>query len=238
MLEVVEDEQQLPRAEPVAELGLVLEPESAGDCRPYEPRLLYRCEQHEHGLLPELGDRKGQPRLPDPTWAHECQQPYIGAAEQCPKLRHLLQPADERCQGGRHRPGLPYAARRSERCVLNEDLALQALKLGARIDPELVHEQLTSLSIHSEGVRLSPEPVKRQHQLGAQPLPQRVGLGESLELGNELRLPPQLKVRIDPVLDRRLPQLLEPHQLPGKPKLVGDVGEGRAAPDRERLDKQ
>src|SRR4051794_25280515 len=49
------------------------------------------------------------------------------------------------------------------------------------------------------------------------------------------RLAAGREVGVDRELERRQPQLLEPADLDGRERLVGDVVERRAAPQRERL---
>ena len=46
---------------------------------------------------------------------------------------------------------------------------------------------------------------------------------------------PEREVRVDALLERREPQLLEPRDLRLRERLVGEVGERRATPEREGL---
>ena len=61
---------------------------------------------------------------------------------------------------------------------------------------------------------------------------------EGLELGDERRVPAEREVGLDPLLERREPQLLEPLDGRARERLVGEVGERRPAPELERLAEQ
>ena len=68
-----------------------------------------------------------------------------------------------------------------------------------------------------------------------QPLAQRVLGDERLELADELRVAAEREVGVDPLLERREAELLEPDDRGLRERLVGEVGERGAAPERERL---
>ena len=61
-----------------------------------------------------------------------------------------------------------------------------------------------------ERLRLAARAVQREHQLAAQPLAQRVLGDERLELADELGVPPQREVGVDPGLQRGEAQLVQP----------------------------
>ncbi len=58
---------------------------------------------------------------------------------------------------------------------------------------------------------------------------------EFLELGDELRMTTEGDVGIDPILERREPQLLEALAGCRSERLVGEIGEWRPSPEVERL---
>src|SRR5207247_853239 len=64
--------------------------------------------------------------------------------------------------------------------------------------------------------------------------PQGLFAHEALELGNELAIPAESELGLDPLLDRSDPKLLEPGDLGLGEELVAEVGERRAAPEIER----
>ena len=88
-----------------------------------------------------------------------------------------------------------------------------------------------------ERVGLSPGAVEREHLLGAEALAVRVLGDERLELGGDLVVKPVLEVRVDPRLERREPPLLEASGLRVRERLVCNVSESGAPPERERLDR-
>ena len=86
-----------------------------------------------------------------------------------------------------------------------------------------------------ESVGLAAAAVQREHALGVQALAQRLLRDDRVDLGEDLELAAGREVGVDRELERPQPQLLEPADLGGRERLVGDVIERRAAPQRERL---
>ena len=62
--------------------------------------------------------------------------------------------------------------------------------------------------------------------------------GQRLELADQLGIAAERELRLDPPLDRGQAQLLEPGDLRLSERLVGEVGQRRAAPERQRLGRQ
>ena len=122
-----------------------------------------------------------------------------------------------------------------ERVVLAEDRGLELAELRAGVDAELLDEGLARGAVGGERVGLPAGAVEREHELRARPLAQRLGLDERLELGDELGVAAQREVGLDALLDDDGAQLLEPGDLRLRERLVDEVGERRAAPERERL---
>ena len=67
------------------------------------------------------------------------------------------------------------------------------------------------------------------------PLTQWMLCDEPLELADELGVPAELEVGLDPALERGEPQLLQPRDRRLREALVGDVGQRRPAPQSQRL---
>ena len=124
------------------------------------------------------------------------------------------------------------AARRGR--VLSEDLLLERAQLGGRLEAELV-EGVAGVAVRGERVCLAAGAVEGEHLLGAESLAVGVGGDERLELGGERRVVSCLEVEVDACLERGEARLLEPGSLRRGERLVGDVGERGAAPERERL---
>src|SRR4029453_17388776 len=100
---------------------------------------------------------------------------------------------------------------------------------------EPLDERLPRGSVGGERVCLSARAVEREHELAARPLPHRFGPDQRLELRDELDLPAELEVCLDPLLERDEPELLESRDLALGKGLVQEVRERGPAPERERL---
>ena len=138
--------------------------------------------------------------------------------------------------GGSRDEGRPRSpSRRAELRVLLEDLALEPPERLARLEPELGGEVLPAVLVHLQRLRLATGPVQRQHELTAEALAERVALDERLELTDQLVVPSEREVGVDPLLERGQTELLEPSDLRLGERLVREVGEGRPAPERERV---
>ena len=122
-----------------------------------------------------------------------------------------------------------------ERGVLGEDRLVQALQLGAGLDADLLDERRARVAVGGERLRLAAGAIEREHPLGVQALAQRVLGDERVELADHLGVPAGREVGVDRHLGRAQAQLLEPADLGRGERLVGEVGERLAAPQRERL---
>jgi hypothetical protein len=109
---------------------------------------------------------------------------------------------------------------------------------GRRVHAERGGERLAGVLEHAERVGLTARRVQRAHELAAQPLPQRMLGGQLLDLGNELGATAECQVGVDPVLGRGQPQLGEPGDRARGERRVGHVGQGRSAPQPQRITEQ
>ena len=116
-----------------------------------------------------------------------------------------------------------------------EDLPLEALEALARLEPELFRERAAALLVRPQGLGLPAGAVEGEHELPARPLAQRLLRDERLQLRDELVVSPQLEVGLDALLLGREPQLLEAGDLGLREVLVPELGERRAAPERQSL---
>src|SRR4051794_27931095 len=80
--------------------------------------------------------------------------------------------------------------------------------------------------------------MKGEHLLAAQTLAQRMQRRQRLELCGERAVPTEGEVRLDPLLGRRQTKLFESIDLDLRERLVGEVRQGVAAPERERAAKR
>src|SRR5262249_50872290 len=122
-----------------------------------------------------------------------------------------------------------------ERRILLENALVQVAEGGARLDAELVDEHPPRGGERLERFCLAPRAIEGEHQLAAQTFSQG-GLREELfEHRDQLVMPAEREPRIDLVLARGDPQLLEATRRLLREGLVPDVRERGPAPERQRL---
>ena len=121
-----------------------------------------------------------------------------------------------------------------QRRVLDEDRPLELLQLDARLEPELVVQERPRPPVDLEPFGLPAAAVEREHQLRAEALAVGVLGDERLELGDERELAAERELGVDPLLDRRQPQLLEPLDLDPRERLELEVGERPSVPQSAR----
>src|SRR5262249_49488570 len=90
-----------------------------------------------------------------------------------------------------------------QRGVLAEDRALELLQRPARLQAQLLPQQLARLPVGRQRISLPACPVQREHQLPAQPLGQRVRRDQRLHLPHppappRATLPPRPRPRPPP----------------------------------------
>jgi hypothetical protein len=85
--------------------------------------------------------------------------------------------------------------------VLVEDPALELTKRAAGLDAELVDEHASCVAEGRERLGLPTGPIQRNHQLPTQTLAVRMLDDQALELGKRLRVPTELEVRLDSLLE-------------------------------------
>ena len=126
-------------------------------------------------------------------------------------------------------------ARRRELRILPQDPSLQLLQLRRRVEPELVGEREPRRAVDLERLGLPAAAIERKHQLAAQPLAERVGGDERLQLADERGVAAERELGVDPLLEGDDAQLVEPGGLEPGELLLVEVCERRAVPERERL---
>ena len=119
-----------------------------------------------------------------------------------------------------------------------EDGHVHRLQLRRRVDPELVGEPGPEALVGPKGVGLAPGAGKGAQQLAAEPLRQRVGGHQLLELGHQLLAGPGGQVGLDAVLQGVLAQVVQARG--GRPGEGGRgrVGKGRSPPQGQGLGQQ
>ena len=174
------------------ELGLGVEAGGVGDGGRHRGRIAQRREVDEVRAVGEvvqqrLGRAERQPGLARPAGAGERDQPGVrrAAARRAPRS-----PARARRAASAARAGC--AARRrgrvGERRVLAQDRRLQLAQRGARLEPELLDQQLAPGAVDVERLGLAAGAVEREHQQAARALAQRLGGHQLLQVGQRLRV--------------------------------------------------
>ena len=112
---------------------------------------------------------------------------------------------------------------------------MQVPELGSRFDADLLDERGARLTVGLQRLGLPSRAVEHEHPLRVEPLAQRLLRREHVELADDLAMPSRRYVALDRQLERRQAQLLQVADLSTRERLVRDVGQRCAAPERQRL---
>ena len=129
----------------------------------------------------------------------------------------------------------PVRRRPFERGILAQDAGVQFAQLRAGLDPKLVDQGVTQLAVGAQRVGLSAGPVQRQHPLGPEPLAERMGRGQALELRDELTVPAAGQQRLAARFERGQPLLVQPACLRPQRRRGVQVGQRGPAPQAQGL---
>jgi len=115
-----------------------------------------------------------------------------------------------------------------------QDCSFERLERLPRLDSQLVDQGVAGNAVDLERLGLPPRAVEREHPLRAESLLKRVSPGQRLELADQLRVPAEREIRLDALGERGHPELLQAVDLGTGKALVDELGQGEAAPERER----
>ena len=118
---------------------------------------------------------------------------------------------------------------RVQRRVLTEDRLLEVTQSLARLDPELLDEDATSVPVGLERLSLAPGAVEREHQLAPEALAQRVARNQGLEVPDDI-CAAEGELRLDGILERSRPEFVQPPDLRLRERLEAELRERRATP--------
>ena len=188
-----------------------------------------------------LGDRRPD-ELADPGQHRAVRGPSVCSrsvdASTSAKSRVTVPVGSGRALGSR--PASPPASSSGgavdvERRVLSQDRLLELSERTPGLDPQLVDECVPAVSVRRERLGLPARAVEREHQLLARPLSERMLGDEGLELTDELAVPPGGEVCVDPLLEAAQVELVQSGDLALGEVRIGELGQGRPAPELERL---
>lgn len=247
VLAVVEHERPaLPRARFEQRLlqvaGADPEPErprhTGGDLVGRRRRQLHHQRGIDHPAIDQLLD---QPGLARPAGAADRDDSVAG-----PRVGHrgkLERPADEAIgrgealrHDGRRRDGARVGrAGRSQRGVLGEDAPLEVGDRRARFEPGAFDRARSELGPDAQRLGGAPGAVQDLHQQEVHRLVGGVLGGRSLEVGQDGARLARRDPREQPALDGPAPQGDQPRPFGRERERVGQVPEGLAAPERQRV---
>src|ERR671930_730286 len=190
--------------------------------------------------------RPQQGGLPAPRRSDEGQEPSLD--EMSDRLGDHLFPTEEElrivglepCETlvgahvcGPHVGRLPWCE--TELGLLGEDRALESLELGPRLDAELLDEHPSGARESIEGFGLPARSEQRRHQLAPPAFAERLLANHGLEPGDQRSRVLVRQFRVDQVLERRPPKLVESLTLGRAETRVSEVLVRGPAPEPEGL---
>ena len=104
---------------------------------------------------------------------------------------------------------------------------MKATQLSARIDTQVLPEDLPHPAERVQGLGLPPVAVQRDHQLAPPPLTQRATSNEGLKTTHHLVVAAKRELGIEQILQRRLAQFVQPQRLRGRERPAGELSQRR-----------
>ena len=194
-----------------------------------------------------LGERCGEPGLAHALRAGHKHRPAPALGRPCPggpQPGQLGRPANkhrpDRRQRLRELPGRARLGRRRQvqPWILGEDGRVQPAQLRPRVDAELLDQDRPGPLVGQQRIGLPARAVQRQHQLGPQPLPQRMVADQPLQLGHQLPMPTHPQVGLEAILQGDQPQLGQPVGLGHRDVSVQELLECLPPPQPQGLAQQ
>ena len=165
----------------------------------------------------------GQELVDKPLAAEE--ERRVGRLER----REALERAHAGCGDGRS--SCAWLLRDAQAGLLHEDRTLELLQIDAGLEAELVVQEPPRVPIEVETLGLTATAVEREHQLPTEALAIRVVGDHGLELGDEREVSSERELSVDPALDRRQEELVEPLGLNAHEPLHLEIRERPACPE-------
>jgi hypothetical protein len=109
------------------------------------------------------------------------------------------------------------------------------LERGSWVNAELVRQDVLRALERLQRFRLSARAIQREHQLGPEALPEWMLHHQPLKFGDDLAMPPERKIGLDPFLERGERQLVQVACFALDEGGMGQVIERWPADETERL---
>ena len=199
----------------------------------------HRCSNRDLERLPARAEGDGGRRDLALLREQPCdqQRPVREPRERLGDRQQGLEPISRRGsdeQRALHRSDRPRSrALQLERRILRQDAALELVQRRRRLDAELLHERLARPPVDVERLGLASRPVEREHQLPTETLAQRMVPHERFELRQHGSVASERELRLETLLERGEPQLLEPRDRGLGERLVREIGERCSTPEPE-----
>ena len=169
----------------------------------------------------------------------------VGGVDEAGEDQLFGRPARERLGQREERPEALLAPRRDEDRPLEatevefgtllQDRPLEFLQRRARLEAELFDEGAPRVLVCIERIGLAARAVEREDQLPAEAFAERAPRRPVSPARHSLRVTAEREVGVDAPLEGSEPQLLDPPDRRLRERLVGEVGERRPSPERERF---
>jgi hypothetical protein len=134
---------------------------------------------------------------------------------------------------GCRRPGGGGPGEKSR--VLAQDRRLELTQVRGRFQAQLFGQCAAEVVVDLKRVGLPSAAVQREHELPAQALAQRMLADQGAQLGREFAGRAESQARLGAFLQAGQVQLLQPGDLGLREGLITEIGQRRAAPQRQRL---
>ena len=121
-----------------------------------------------------------------------------------------------------------------ERDLLPEQAQVQLAQVGPGVDTELVGQSSGGRCVGGDRVGLPAAAVQGEQELADQPLVERVQQHQLLQLRQQLLVPAENRVGVDPVEQGRQAGCLQPGQNPLRGRNPLQLGQGGTPPEGER----
>jgi hypothetical protein len=123
---------------------------------------------------------------------------------------------------------------RRQRGIVGQHGSLERLELGPGVHAQLLDQHGTSVLVLPQGLGLTPAPVQRQDELGAEPLAEGMRSHEVDQRRHHLRVPSRVELRVGESFVRGQHELGQPGRgLPGE-RVVHQACERMPAHQRQR----